>query len=612
MQLLRALSNNRKLPIFLAVFGFLLLTYFSWMYSRSQISVLDEGLYLYKGILFATGKYTPFQDYGPWTNQMPLAFLLPGWVELLFGAGIATGRVMAFCLILGSVAGLWLIVRRIGGDWAAAGAVITLAANPAALKIYAVATSQGLTTFLLVWCLFFTLGKERKTWELFLGGLLAAMVVMVRINMLPLLPLTILYVCWEKNWRAALFHVAGIACLIGGIHFAYWPNILKIWAKWLPLSFLKPWAPPKNISTWNPDNPMGFRLASFFLAFRFHWAALGGSIIAWSLVSRQKLTEHGKWKIFIFLSTSLLALFAIHVWASLLNDYCVFCFPTYSAFFCSIGLILFFASLMYMDGTSSLVRKVAGFTSLAIILLGITYSAEDSILALAGNDVYKVFLNIQTPLSGHPMLWQVIANKMMLDKIAVTKLIHTWLPVSTLLGILFLTVVVVLLLNKRKGVGKGIVASLIFFFCVGLALTPTELMSGFYQAYDCPIEVIDAYQKTGEELSAIIPDGSRVYWAGYSPVTLTYLPNVTIYPAQLHGGYSYRISKEDYQLLKYGWWNEQLKNKWLNEADFLLLSQDNETDLAPTLANDGHYTLIYESGPQSCKENSTLALYRRK
>lgn len=30
-------------------------------------SILDEGLYLYKGFLYASGRYFPFQDYGPVT-----------------------------------------------------------------------------------------------------------------------------------------------------------------------------------------------------------------------------------------------------------------------------------------------------------------------------------------------------------------------------------------------------------------------------------------------------------------------------------------------------------------------------------------------------------------
>jgi len=119
---------------------------------------------------------------------------------------------------------------------------------------------------------------------------------------------------------------------------------------------------------------------------------------------------------------------------------------------------------------------------------------------------------------------------------------------------------------------------LMILFIGGSVLTPTGLFSGFYKEYDCPGDLLPAYQKTGGELSAIIPNGSQIYWAGYSPIPLTYLPNVNIYPSQLHGGYSYRISNEDDKLLKYGWWNQSLKKSgrtkpilfWFQGMGFLI------------------------------------------
>ena len=56
-------------------------------FASTQISILDEGAYLYKGYLFATGQTTPFQDYGAWGNHMPFSFLIPGYVQAIFGPG---------------------------------------------------------------------------------------------------------------------------------------------------------------------------------------------------------------------------------------------------------------------------------------------------------------------------------------------------------------------------------------------------------------------------------------------------------------------------------------------------------------------------------------------
>ena len=77
-------------------------------------SILDEGAYLFKGYLFATGQYVPFQDYGLWTNKMPLSFLLPGYIQLVFGPGVRTGRYFAVFLGLLILFGLWLLAKRLG------------------------------------------------------------------------------------------------------------------------------------------------------------------------------------------------------------------------------------------------------------------------------------------------------------------------------------------------------------------------------------------------------------------------------------------------------------------------------------------------------------------
>src|SRR5512141_2908183 len=65
------------------------------LYAHTKISSRDEGAYLYKGYLFATGQYRPFEPYGPWTNKAPLSFLIPGAAQALLGAGLRTGRYLS-------------------------------------------------------------------------------------------------------------------------------------------------------------------------------------------------------------------------------------------------------------------------------------------------------------------------------------------------------------------------------------------------------------------------------------------------------------------------------------------------------------------------------------
>ncbi len=79
------------------------LVYAGWglFFAHTSNSLLDEGAYLYKGFLFVTGRYWPYQDYGPWTNHMPLSFLIPGAIQALFEPGLRTGRY--FMVVVGLV-----------------------------------------------------------------------------------------------------------------------------------------------------------------------------------------------------------------------------------------------------------------------------------------------------------------------------------------------------------------------------------------------------------------------------------------------------------------------------------------------------------------------------
>src|SRR5512141_2855914 len=96
------------------------------VFAHTTVSNLDEGGYLLKGALFVGGGYRPF-DPGIWTNKAPLAFLIPGFVQSIFGAGLRTGRYLAVFFGVMAVVGTWVAARRLGGKWLAAGAVFVLA-----------------------------------------------------------------------------------------------------------------------------------------------------------------------------------------------------------------------------------------------------------------------------------------------------------------------------------------------------------------------------------------------------------------------------------------------------------------------------------------------------
>jgi hypothetical protein len=89
--LITRIVKHRKTPYLVFAAGLLLFLGQSLVYIHQLPSTLDEGNYLYKGWLFVTGVIQPFQPYGVWTNKMPLAFLIPGAAQALFGPGLLTG-----------------------------------------------------------------------------------------------------------------------------------------------------------------------------------------------------------------------------------------------------------------------------------------------------------------------------------------------------------------------------------------------------------------------------------------------------------------------------------------------------------------------------------------
>jgi len=183
----------------LAILGGILYAAQSWAYAHTQSSILDEGAYLLKGYLFATGKYTPFQEYGPWSNHMPFSFLIPGYAQIIFGPGLRTGRYFAFAIGLVTLLGIWMLARRLGNRWWAVVAVWLVALNIPLIKTFSVMASQGLVACMFVWVLVLALGKQRPTWQILLGTALAGLMMLTRINLTPVLPLLILYIFWENG-----------------------------------------------------------------------------------------------------------------------------------------------------------------------------------------------------------------------------------------------------------------------------------------------------------------------------------------------------------------------------------------------------------------------------
>ncbi len=568
---------------------------------------MDEGEYLLKGHLFVTGQYWPFQEYGIWTNQMPLAFLIPGWVQMLFGVGLRTGRGYALALNVLILLGLWVLARRIVhlfqqkidgvpslyGEMLAAGAIWVYAFNTATLKMYSTATSQVLITCMLVGILLLIVGENRPRWQVILAGVLGGVMLMTRLNLVPALPFILGYIFWQHGKRAGLEATLAMGLVIGIGHAIFWPGILRAWAAWAPGplgDLLAPWRPPEGLPFWNPTGTLDGRVLSFLFALRYHFVAMLGALSA--VVWGWQWKEPGQRRAVVFVASLFFVLLAAHAWASLGiheqtdnalgNDYCIFCFPVYTSFFSVLGILLGVMWLASRPWTANPVQN--GLALLAVILLpvGVGYGAFQDIgdaMVRWRIPRLKTLFSSGEAAPGIP-LWDFLETRFQISFELSKRLLPPLAGLLIGVGIVLLAVWLKKRLDKQTS-GRASVGAfaLTILLIVGTFLSPTTILGAGYTNYDCDggddhPDVITAYEAAGAHLANLIPAHSAVYWQGtLSAAPLLYLDDPQILPGQINLDYTLRLSGSDDAHLRFGFWTESLAQDWLAQADYAIVAK---------------------------------------
>ena len=277
--------NGIHLPELLALLGAVIYLVQAVLYAHIRLPNLDEGSYLYKGYLLATGAYKPFQPYGLWINKMYLSFFFWGWVQALFAPGLLVPRYFAVFLSALNLLGLWVVSRRMGNRWLATIAVWVLTLNPTLISIYSTARSEVLVICILTWVLVLSLGANRTAWQIITSAILAGIMILTRENMVFILPFFILYIFWQHGRNKGILALISIIIVILVGHIIYWPGIMYLWERWLPaglLHFLGQAAKPDiGISGLKSVPPLSLiaRLHSLSQAIRIHYIPFIGSLI---------------------------------------------------------------------------------------------------------------------------------------------------------------------------------------------------------------------------------------------------------------------------------------------------------------------------------------------
>ncbi len=506
--------------------------------ARTKTSFLDEGMYLYKGWLFISGQQTPYADYGVQTNHSILSYLIPGLSQSLLGRGLDTGRYFMIFLSLFTLLGLWIFARRWGNAWWAAGIVWVMALNPAEIKLYTLAISEGPVAAMLVWILVLTVGEKRSLWEILLGSALTSVLVLTRETMAFVPPILFLYIFWQHGWKTGLYSMLCSAMFFIGGNLFYYPDNLKLWAGRVIPQFMSPF-----LDKWRlPDSAMGKGLGEFeesnlyrmvlyfFLTFRQHFVSMVSAVVVW-LLWPTRLTKplNERMRAAIFLSALFLVLFLAHMQASFFGEYCISCILLYIGYCNFIGLMLLVIAAPVLTKEFSRGRLFAILTVIAVLILGIGFSSHE--------DVSADFAKVMIERLDQVRVWNLMLYFTKLPHLLLFRLSFV-LAMSLLvlvLGCIALRVVYVRLRKEQGSGGKTGLVAVNAFLIMGLILSPTKILGSGNDFFYCDeTDVFASYERAGRDLGEVIEPGSKIYWEGRIPAIFLYLPDVQVYGPQLN------------------------------------------------------------------------------
>lgn len=597
----------------------------SLSYIHTLEANLDEGAYLLKGYLFATGRYQLYQFYGPWSNHMPLAFLIPGYVQKLFSPGLETGRYFMVVVLVMTTLGLWITAHRLSGSWWAAIVIGLLALSPALIKIYSTAVTQGLVACLLVWTLAFSLGENRPSWQIITGAFLAALLGLTRINMMPVLPLLLAYLFWQNGLLTAL-----VAALTGGTtlllgHALFWPNILTLWVKWLPRQltpYLDTWRKAGIFTRIPKPGPTTLdQLYSVSRTLQFHFLPIIGSLSSWLLwPKRCNWKRSSNFRAFAFISALFLTLLLMHAWASLGKNYCPYCLEGYLGFFAPLGLLIISTSFSVWQKRPKTITQIIIVFLVIAVCSGLGFAHfERNIAGILSIQVPRALFDFPQMTTGVVRLSDALMNKFSLSEATIRRLD----PVATgafigLVVLLAAWLVKILWCQFTQKQPAPTISSygyllIMIFLGTGLVFSPTQWLSGGNYIYDCSGDALQTYPEVGNQLAAIIPPGSQVFWRSSCPVPLLYLSEVSIYPSQINGNFAYFLDGDPDEMLKLGYWNRELERKWLQEADFILIEAAQYNNWLREYIQQGNFKKILETPPlAACNPSTHLLVFVRR
>ena len=608
------------LPIILSILAIILYIVQATYYMHHIQPVMDESTYLLKGKWFIDRTYQPFQDYGPLTNKPPISFIALGISQILFGPGLESGRILAIIFSVIMLIGLWLAVNRLSGKWWALFSITLFILSPAWIIYYSRAMTQVISSLLVAWSLFFILGENKRTWASYVGVILAALTTMIRQNMLPFFGLVLIYMIWENGFKKGLrFVLVGIIVFIL-CNAIYWPKIYTAMAPQLPtfinstIHFLTGISILQSASGFpllNKDFSIVDEIQVFFDGVRYFFIPFISTIAAFIVIPPQSLFLEKKFRMVAFLAVSFASLTVIHFITSIGQNNFLYSYPAYLAFYLPVGIIL--VPLLF----KSFPRQHPRFSTitftvvLLIIAAGIGLSLRQ--------DISQTLMRLHVPslkslFHGEYELWDVLLSRFNIPNSTQAYLLPVLAGLVFGLFLLAFSLIVWIILRKYHKPFHYLSILMFAVIFIGLFLSPSFILAGKGSIGICQNDVLLRNENIGERLQSKIKPGALVYWEGTIPTPLLYLTKNKFFPVQLNMQFNYIIGGDPDILERNGYWNDELAQRWIKDADYLILSP--ETAQKRAVETDSQYKNLFSlyditESVNPCNSSTYLLVYKK-
>ena len=151
------------------------------------------------------------------------------------------------------------------------------------------------------------------------------------------------------------------------------------------------------------------------------------------------------------------------------------------------------------------------------------------------------------------------------------------------------------------------------FILAGILFSPSTVLGGGFNQWDCNMNVINTYEQTGQFLASTLSPGDLVYWDGGNAVAaLLYVPNIHIFPQQLDEQWNFYHGGDSNTLARLGLWNDDLAKLWRDEADVIITQQVDFPSWQSYLNNSEFVELQAPKTPLNCESNTFLRIFIRK